>query len=308
MGQDNIPDEAKTSEATEAKTVETSVEKSKNKTDEIKKTWIGSEIKEEHLWDIFKLIYDYEFPAEAIQTTHHPTMKKDIFWYNAQYIINALNEIFGMNHWREYWEMKEEKPATAFVSIYNWTFEVWNWKSRTIKKTNIDGTTEEYEEKYFDPLIRHTTYWGSRNMDHRESLKGAKTNFLKKICSYYSLWWRSYALQLDEDFQNLWIDNEWKQNTNHKSKQQTPQQNKATPPEKKATPPEKKPEEIKMISTAQINFINKLYEEYLEKTGHGDPKTIAELIKPYEVKELKLLTAKQANHFIMKIKEHIKSL
>ena len=66
------------------------------------KEWLTREIKDSDLKELFEIIKNYEFPDEAIQTTTHPTMKKDILGYNAQYIINALNEIIGMNHWREY--------------------------------------------------------------------------------------------------------------------------------------------------------------------------------------------------------------
>jgi len=37
-------------------------------------------------------------------------------------------------------------------------------------------------------------------MDKWESMKGAKTNFLKKVASYLSNGWKSYALTMDEDW------------------------------------------------------------------------------------------------------------
>lgn len=277
--------------------------------------WLKGEIKDEHLEEIFKIIKWYEFPAEAIQETTHPTMKKKINGYNAQYIINALNEILGMNHWREYGEMTEEKPATAFVSVYKGTFEIGNWKTREFERYTYweNGqplTMEKVNERYFEPLIRHTTYGGSRNLDHWESLKGAKTNFLKKICSYYSLGWKSYALQLDEDFANMGSDTEAGKTTYPpKNNTKAPAGWKATPPSNKAPQqPPKAPEPPKPSSEAQIKMINNLYTEYLEKTPTGSTKTIEQLISPYKKKELKDLTSKQASEFITQFKQHVNGL
>jgi len=133
-------------------------EKAETKPSEAKQTWLTGEIKDSHMEDLFRLIKDYEFPADAIQETTHPTMKKKILGYNAQHIINALNQLIGMNHWREYGEMTEEKPASAYVSVYKGTFEIGNWKTRKITETAPDGTKKEYEEKYFDHIVRHTSY------------------------------------------------------------------------------------------------------------------------------------------------------
>jgi len=144
-------------------------------------------------------------------------------------------------------------------------------------------------------------------MDHWESLKGAKTNFLKKICSYYSLGWKSYALQLDEDFANMGNDSEagktYPQNNN-----KAPAGKKATPPSKKAPAQPQAPEPPKMISEAQVNFANKLYEEYLEKTPAGNAKTLETLVAPYKVKSIKELTSKQGSEFITQFKEHVNGL
>jgi len=153
-------------------------------------------------------------------------------------------------------------------------------------------------------------------MDHWESLKGAKTNFLKKVCSYYSVGWQSYALQLDDDFANLASD-KWNEKSESKNNAKSYTQNntqapktnftKATPPTNKATPPEPKEEEIKMISEAQIWFIKKLYTEYEDKAGEN-AKQIADLIKPYKKEKLEELTAKQWSEFITQFKKHIEGL
>ena len=54
--------------------------------------------------------------------------------------------------------------------------------------------------------------------------------------------------------------------------------------------------------------MNKLYEEYLEKTPAGNAKTLELLIAPYKVKEVKALTSKQGSEFITQFKEHVNSL
>lgn len=274
------------------------------------KEWLKREIKDSDLEEVFKIIKEYEFPDEAIQQTTHPTMKKEILGYNAQYIINALNEILGMNHWREYGEMKEEKPGNAYVSIYNGTFEIGNWKTTRITEISPDGTRKEYDQRTFEHIVRHTTYWGSRNMDHWESLKGAKTNFLKKICSYYSLGWKSYALQLDDDFMNMASDKwaEAQKPAPQKPQNTTPAWSKATPPTNKAPAKPQEPEVPKPISEAQIKMINSLYTEYLEKTPAGSAKTIDQLIAPYKKTDLKELTSKQGSEFITQFKNHVTSL
>lgn len=130
-------------------------------------------------------------------------------------------------------------------------------------------------------------------MDKWEALKGARTNFLKKVASYFSLGWKSYALQLDEDFANL-------QNMKVEG---TP--TKATPPAKKPTqtPPPPAEEEIKMITDKQKQKINAQYENYLELSDNA--KTIGQLIAPYKKQRLDELTLKEASHFIDLMGKHI---
>lgn len=127
--------------------------------------------------------------------------------YRSQYIINALNEIIGPGNWREYGTEEVEKPATAYVTVYRGTFEIGNWIDQEVvfNQKSADGTEMKYSkrEPYFQVLAQFSQTGGSRNMDKWESIKGARTNFLKKVCSYLSNGWRAYALVMDEDFQSL---------------------------------------------------------------------------------------------------------
>lgn len=157
----------------------------------------------------------YKFPEDAQQVNgdskygqkNTKTGKLEVTGYRSQYIINALNEIIGPGNWREYGTEEVEKPATAFVTVYRGTFEIGNWKSQVktkiIKTTDGTHTTETELTPYFEVLAQFSQTGGSRNMDKWESMKGARTNFLKKVCSYLSNGWRAYALVMDEDFQSL---------------------------------------------------------------------------------------------------------
>jgi len=77
-------------------------------------------IKKEDFPAITKAFLTYIFPDGAINETYSQSMKKQIKGYHAQYIINALNEIIGINCWREYGEMESEIPngKMATISIY----------------------------------------------------------------------------------------------------------------------------------------------------------------------------------------------
>lgn len=321
---------AKTTKAAEKK-VETPAEEKTLETIQAgrapdgEREWLKWDIKPDHMWDILVALRDYEFPGEAIQETTHPTMKKKILGYNAQYIINALNEVIGVNHWREVGDMVEEKPSSAYVSIYNGQFQIGNWKNREYmrKITKADGTTEErtITDTYFEVISSHNTYGWSRNPDHWESLKGARTNFLKKVCSYYSLGWKSYALQLDDDFANLWAEVPVGKTPESviAAAKKAPAKTPAKPAANKkpaATPPANKKEPDGKGSTPkttactkkQIDFINKLYDEYLERSPAGETKTLKEMIEPYEKDNVSDLSMSQASQFIDQFKKHIGTL
>lgn len=100
--------------------------------------------------------------------------------------------------------METEKPATAYVSIYSGTLEIGNWKTETVEHNEYDQgiiiKSVRKSEPYFEVLARFEQIGGSRNMEKWESMKGAKTNFLKKVASYISNGWKSYALVMDEDW------------------------------------------------------------------------------------------------------------
>lgn len=108
---------------------------------------------------------------------------------------------------------------SATVSIYKGTFEIGNWKNKEVQKiketydpnTGLLSSKETITKNvaYFEVLAKFETYGGSRNIDKWESLKGAKTNFLKKVCSFISNGWKSYALDLDEDFANQSVKDDY---------------------------------------------------------------------------------------------------
>lgn len=172
-------------------------------------------VKPEDLGAIADAFLSYSFPEEAQQVNsdskygqkNTKTGKFEVSGYRSQYIINAINEIIGPGNWREYGTEEVEKPATAYTTIYRGTFEIGNWKNvpAVRKITHPDGTIEEitHYNTYFEVLAQFHQTGGSRNMDKWESIKGARTNFLKKVCSYISNGWRAYALVMDEDFQSL---------------------------------------------------------------------------------------------------------
>jgi hypothetical protein len=161
-------------------------------------------VKPEDLGKIADAFIEYKFPEDAVQTAQSSSMKREISGYRSQYIVNALNEIIGPGNWREYGTDETTKPATAFVSIYRGTFEIGNWKNQIISREIVypDGRIikENDIKPYFNVLAQYHQTGGSRNMDQWEAIKGARTNFLKKVASYISCGWRSYALVIDEDF------------------------------------------------------------------------------------------------------------
>jgi hypothetical protein len=169
-------------------------------------------VKPEDLGPIADAFLKYVFPEESKQINadskygqkNAKTGKNEVSGYRSQYIINALNEIIGPGNWREYGKMETEKPATAYVSIYSGTLEIGNWKNETriITEDLPNGGKISTPEKYtyFEVLARFEQIGGSRNMEKWESMKGAKTNFLKKVASYISNGWKSYALVMDEDW------------------------------------------------------------------------------------------------------------
>lgn len=164
-------------------------------------------MKPEDLPAIADAFLKYVFPEESVKKTESQSMKKQITGYNAQYVINALNEVIGPGNWREYGESETKMPGKAYVTIYHGTFEIGNWKTERRKSVTRlpDGTVLENDEpvSFFEVLARYSHVGGSRNMDEWESIKGSRTNFLKKVCSYIGNGWRSYALAIDEDLASL---------------------------------------------------------------------------------------------------------
>ena len=154
----------------------------------------------------------YVFPEESKQINadskygqdNKKTGKKEVSGYRSQYIINALNEVIGPGNWREYGTVETEKPAQAYVSIYSGVLEIGNWQTQEARHVEYKDdkivSVREVKEPYFEVLARFEQTGGSRNMDKWESIKGAKTNFLKKVASYLSNGWKSYALIMDEDW------------------------------------------------------------------------------------------------------------
>jgi hypothetical protein len=181
----------------------------------------GGIVKPEDLGPIADAFIAYQFPEDSHQVQkdskfgqkNAKTGKFEVSGYRSQYIINALNDIIGPGNWREYGTEECEKPqgASAFVTIYRGTFEIGNWKNDLLRKIvstrdaggNVVQTETEEPTTYFEVLAQFGQTGGSRNMDKWESIKGARTNFLKKVCSYIGNGWRAYALVMDEDFESL---------------------------------------------------------------------------------------------------------
>lgn len=275
-------------------------------------------IKPEDFPKITKAFLNYIFPGGAINETYSNSMQKKIKGYHAQYIINALNEVIWINCWREYGEMESGVPQgkSATVSIYKWVFEIGNWKNEVIEKTNeiYDPETWNLIKKevikenvvYFEVLARFETYGGSRNVDKWESLKGAKTNFLKKVCSFISNGWKSYALDLDEDFANQNIKDEAIKTP---PAQKTPVSPKPTTPT--AAVPDGDPGMAnaaqpaafatpKKLSDAQNKMIFALFNK-LEPDDEKRKERINKALTNYNVTSAKDLSMTQAKHLIDKL-------
>lgn len=118
-----------------------------------------------------------------------------------------MNEIIGPGNWREYGQEEVEKPATAFVAIYKGTLEIGNWKMEQVQENTYENghiiQSTVRQRPYFEVLAQFHQTGGSRNMDKWEAIKGARTNFLKKVASYLSNGWKAYALTMDEDFESI---------------------------------------------------------------------------------------------------------
>lgn len=247
--------EAQTSEAPETQAPEVEVYKPTR----IPKSGI---VKPEDLPGIADEFLKYVFPEESKQINadskygqdNKKTGKKEVSGYRSQYIINALNEVIGPGNWREYGKMETEKPATAYVSIYSGTLEIGNWKNELVTEyitvTDADGKQVRKEVKtpltYFEVLARFEQVGGSRNMDKWESQKGAKTNFLKKVASYLSNGWKSYALVMDED---------WDQ-APYETEKNLPAPRTPAPADAGTQPTKPAAATAKLISKADVDIIN----------------------------------------------------
>lgn len=250
----------------------------------------------------------YVFPEESKQINadskygqdNKKTGKKEVSGYRSQYIINALNEVIGPGNWREYGTVETDKPATAFVSIYSGTLEVGNWKTEVLENVVKTSTGEIHVNKvpttYFEVLARFEQTGGSRNMDKWESIKGAKTNFLKKVASYLSNGWKSYALIMDED---------WNQAPPEVEKP-LPAPRAKTPDNAGQTPTQPGTANAKLISSVERDQIINNY----ARLGY-DPEQTQERVKALETRMGKTLaefTQGEARDTIKKMESQIEKL
>jgi len=268
----------------------------------------GGIVKPEDLGPIADAFLAYHFPEDAQQVNadskygqkNNKTGKFEVTGYRSQYIINALNEIIGPGNWREYGTEEVEKPATAYVTVYRGTFEIGNWKNVTATRTvkHPDGTIEEIvlPTSYFEVLAQFSQTGGSRNMDKWESIKGARTNFLKKVCSYLSNGWRAYALVMDEDFQSLPAEVE----------KPTPSARPTPPPTAGKEPAAPATANAKLISSIERDIIVNLF----NRMGYA-PEEVSARIKALEDrmgKSLPEFTQGEARDTIKKMEAHIAAM
>jgi len=128
----------------------------------------------------------------------------DTTGYGYQFIVNALNEVLGMDGWRTE-AAHDETPGEYESGRPNWHVLV---RMRMILRfasqaTEVikDAAKKEVDTRVVE--ISHEGHGGHRSSERESAYKGATTNAIKKVAAMFGLGRTAYEGTLDEDYQAL---------------------------------------------------------------------------------------------------------
>lgn len=131
-----------------------------------------------------------KLPKEAVESAPKEKTRKgyDTTGYQYQYLVNVMNEVFGLEGWGfDYKVLKEIEGTYARSGGNYWeiTVDISLW-------TLADGKT-----------AKRTCVGGHRSEMHPDALKGAITNGLKKTLALLGVGKKAYEGTLDEDYRPI---------------------------------------------------------------------------------------------------------
>jgi hypothetical protein len=123
---------------------------------------------------------------EAVQNVPKSISRKgyDTTGYGYQFLVNRMNEILGISHWRQIPEILKEIPKGDKLTEVTMkvTIQIGNW-----------------EEGKFIPIAEQVAYGGHAAQSISDAYKGAHTNTLKKALGMFGVGKEAYEGTLDDD-------------------------------------------------------------------------------------------------------------
>lgn len=156
----------------------------------------GKPLQSSDLSAIYEALSEYAFPDSAVEATKKEETRQgyDTTGYKYQYLVNALNEIVGSNHWKlesKVLHLKEDKTKSGrdmFHIAMEITIQFGNWI--------VSETTDGRSYSIFAILDEKTSYGGNSSGDIGDAIKGAQTNGIKKTLGLFGLGQTAYTGEL----------------------------------------------------------------------------------------------------------------
>ena len=169
---------------------------------------IKGELKAEHMPAVYEgLSYPLHPDARQHVSKADNPDRYEMTGYKYQYVVNRLNEVVGLDHWRKQqavvvdgFENPNPNRKTQHVT-FEVTVALGNWREDKVQAGGSSGISAQSCMPFFVAMAEGNHYGGHASMGRPDAYKGGLTDAFKKAAAMLGVGKQAYEQTIDEAFQ-----------------------------------------------------------------------------------------------------------